>query len=633
LKNLTNYKGGVFMRTIKKLDNALISKIAAGEVVENPASVVKELLENSIDSGASSITVEIEKAGKKLIRVTDNGSGIPGSELHLAFERHATSKLYSEKDLFQIKSLGFRGEALASIAAVSELEITTKTDQNDLGKRATMNNGGLIDICDIGSKTGTTVVCRNLFNKIPARLNFLKSNTIETNRIIDVVNRLATAQNQISFKLISEKKHLYTTPGNMNLSDAVYSIHGKGIAGNLARVDYFHQNMHLHGLVSNLQNSHSNRSMQSFYVNGRWIKSPFLSKLLNGAFFHILEKRRYPVSFLFIDIHPSSIDINISPNKTEIKFKDEKSVSDIFKRAFSELMENYSWIPEEKIHPKPNSLKIEIQNEQSIHEKATSYLGSEVTFVETNENISPLPFNQTKDDDSKGGHQSSFEALLSNISIEGEPVRKEKYPIETQMERKKDYFKNLKLIGQVFDSYIICEDPVTAEMILIDQHAAHEKIIYESFVNQLSDKDILSQVLLEPFALNMPETEKRLLLESQSSLHSLGFAIEDFGPNMLLVREAPSIFPMQTSISFLEELKDMILNTASVDSMKSEEMIYSIAVKACHSAIRANDSLEKIELEALLSNMDGLINPYTCPHGRPTIVRIGVEEIEKYFNR
>src|SRR6056297_1985688 len=195
------------MRTIKKLDDSLISKIAAGEVVENPASVVKELLENSIDSGATSITVEIEKAGKKLIRVSDNGSGIAGSELHLAFERHATSKLYRENDLFEIKSLGFRGEALASIAAVSELEITTKTVQNHLGKRATMKNSGLIEICDIGAANGTTVVCRNLFSKIPARLNFLKSDTVEANRVVNVVNRLAAAQNHISFQLISEKKH------------------------------------------------------------------------------------------------------------------------------------------------------------------------------------------------------------------------------------------------------------------------------------------------------------------------------------------------------------------------------------------------------------------------------------------
>ena len=618
------------MRTIKKLDDALISKIAAGEVVENPASVVKELLENSIDSGASSITVEIEKAGKKLIRVTDNGSGIPGSELHLAFERHATSKLYNENDLFQIKSLGFRGEALASIAAVSELEITTKTAQSDLGKRATMLNGGLIEISDIGAKDGTTVICRNLFNKIPARLNFLKSDTIETNRVIDVVNRLASAQNHISFKLISERKHIYTTPGNMNLLDTVYSIHGKAIAGNLARIDYFHRDIHLHGLVSNLHNSHSNRSMQYFYVNKRWIKSPFLSELLNGSFFHILEKRRYPVSFLFIDIHPSSIDINISPNKTEIKFKDEKSVSDMFKAAFSKLMENHSWIPEEKIHPRPNASDLKMHKEQSILEKQNSYLESGDPLTKINENGSPVSFAEIENDCSNDDVQSSFEALLPFNSIYEESG---KNPIETQETRKKEYFKGLSLIGQVFDSYIICEDPTTNEMILIDQHAAHEKIIYESFVNQLKDKAILSQVLIQPFALNMPETEKTLLLASERALSSLGFEIDDFGPNMILIREAPSIFPMQTSISFLEELKDMLLKTSTVDSMKSEEMIYSIAVKACHSAIKANDRLGKIEIESLLSDMDDLNNPYTCPHGRPTVVRIGRSEIEKYFNR
>ncbi len=621
------------MQTIKKLNDSLISKIAAGEVVENPASVVKELLENSIDSGATSITVEIEKAGKKLIRVSDNGSGIAGSELHLAFERHATSKLYRENDLFEIKSLGFRGEALASIAAVSELEITTKAVQNHLGKRATMKNSGLIEICDIGAANGTTVVCRNLFSKIPARLNFLKSDTVETNRVVNVVNRLAAAQNHISFQLISEKKHLYTTPGNMNLLDTVYSIHGKNIAGNLASIDFFHQNIHLHGFVSNLHNSHSNRNLQSFFVNKRWIKSPFLTELLNGAFFHILEKRRYPISFLFLDLHPSSVDVNISPNKTEVKFKDEKSISNIFKYAFSELMENHSWIPDEKLYPVRNGFELEKTNKQSIKETPNVYFESSDNLVKTSEIDSAIPSTQEEDNKEKQCVQSSLDALFSSDSLAGDKKLKDKGPIETQASRRMKYFKNLNIIGQVFDSYIICEDPLTTEMILIDQHAAHEKVIFESFVKQLKNKAILSQVLLEPFAIDMPENEKSILFESESHLCSMGFSLDDFGPNSLLLREVPSIFPLQTSISFLEELKNMMLKTSSVDSMKSEEMVYQLAVKACHSAIKANDRLEKIELESLLSDMDDLNNPYTCPHGRPTVVRIGLSEIEKYFNR
>ena len=621
------------MQTIKKLNDSLISKIAAGEVVENPASVVKELLENSIDSGATSITVEIEKAGKKLIRVSDNGSGIAGSELHLAFERHATSKLYRENDLFEIKSLGFRGEALASIAAVSELEITTKAVQNHLGKRATMKNSGLIEICDIGAANGTTVVCRNLFSKIPARLNFLKSDTVETNRVVNVVNRLAAAQNHISFQLISEKKHLYTTPGNMNLLDTVYSIHGKNIAGNLASIDFFHQNIHLHGFVSNLHNSHSNRNLQSFFVNKRWIKSPFLTELLNGAFFHILEKRRYPISFLFLDLHPSSVDVNISPNKTEVKFKDEKSISNIFKDAFSELIERHSWIPDEKLFPVRNGFELEKINKQSIKETPNVYFESSDNLVKTSEIDSAIPSTQEEDNKEKQCVQSSLDALFSSDSLAGDKKLKDKGPIETQASRRMKYFKNLNIIGQVFDSYIICEDPLTTEMILIDQHAAHEKVIFESFVKQLKNKAILSQVLLEPFAIDMPENEKSILFESESHLCSMGFSLDDFGPNSLLLREVPSIFPLQTSISFLEELKNMMLKTSSVDSMKSEEMVYQLAVKACHSAIKANDRLEKIELESLLSDMDDLNNPYTCPHGRPTVVRIGLSEIEKYFNR
>lgn len=620
------------MHSIKKLDEELIAKIAAGEVVENPASVVKELLENSIDSGADSITIEIEKAGKKLIRVSDNGSGIPGDELHLAFERHATSKLYEEKDLFDIKSLGFRGEALASIGAVSNMEIITKTRQSTVGKRAIMKNGGLLEIGDIGTIDGTTVICKNIFSKIPARLKFLKSDTIESNSIINVVNHLASAQGHISFRLISDKKHLYTTPGNRNLQDTIYSIHGKKIADNLAQVDYFYKDMHLHGLISNLENSHSNRNLQFIYVNRRWIKSELISELLNGAFFHILEKRRYPIAFLFLEIHPSSVDINISPNKTEIKFKDEESLRELFKLTFSELINNHSWIPEETIVPKPDSFAIKNSEIQMIdnpvinsHEDLDRFLEPDVPYLEK-------PIVKIKEESEKEV-QTAFETMLENIASEQSGQLRNNSDLKIQPSRNMNFFKNLKIIGQIFNSYIICEDTLAGEMILIDQHAAHEKVIYETFKRQLKDKSIPLQVLLEPYILDMPETEKALLIESKSVLFSIGFLIEDFGQNVLLIREIPSIFNMKTAIAFLEELKNMLLKTTYIDYMKSDEMVYSIAVRACHSAIKANDSLENIEIMTLLANMDNLENPYTCPHGRPTVVRIGISKIGKYFNR
>ena len=618
------------MSEIKKLDSALISKIAAGEVVENPASVVKELLENSIDAGADSITVEIERAGKKLIRVSDNGSGIPGSELHLAFERHATSKLFKESDLFEIKSLGFRGEALASIAAVSDLEIVTKTRQSPVGKRAIMKNGGLIEISDVGTIDGTTVICKNIFSKIPARLQFLKSDIAESNNIFEVVNRLASSQNHISFRLISDKKHLYTTPGNKNLLDTIYSIHGKKIANNLASIECFHASMHLHGLVSNFQNSHSNRNLQFLYVNKRWVKSSLISELVNGAFFHILEKRRYPIAFLFLELHPSSIDINISPNKTEIKFKDEEAVRDLFKGAFSELINKHSWIPEESISPKSDTFD-KIRPEIQIESNADIESGEEEEqILEWEADYSANAF-ESSDKDSQV--QTSIERVIETIVAEKTAKDSNASILKMQPYRNKDFFRSLKIIGQIFNSYIICEDPSSREMILIDQHAAHEKMIYETFKSQMSEKSIPSQVLLEPYVLNMPETEKKALLESKGRLFSMGFLIEDFGLNVLLVREIPSIFKMKTAIAFLEELKNMLLDTSYIDAMKSDEMVYSIAVRACHSAIKAKDSLENIEIKTLLAEMDDLDNPYTCPHGRPTIVRIGISEIEKYFNR
>jgi DNA mismatch repair protein MutL len=620
------------MHAIKKLDEALIAKIAAGEVVENPASVVKELLENSIDAGADSITIEIEKAGKKLIRVTDNGVGIPGNELHLAFERHATSKLFEERDLFEIKSLGFRGEALASIAAVSNMEIITKTRQSTVGKRALMKNGGLIEIGDIGTIDGTTVICKNIFSKIPARLKFLKSDTVESNSIINVVNHLASAQHHISFRLISDKKHLYTTPGNRNLQDTIYSIHGNKIANNLARIDHFHKDMHLHGLVSNLQNSHSNRNLQFIYVNRRWIKSAHISELLNGAFFHILEKRRYPIAFLFLEIHPSSIDINISPNKTEIKFKDEEPLRELFLSAFSELINNHSWIPEETIWTKPDAFARRNPEKKMLGNTTINSHEASNRFLETD-----IPYSAKPLEKLEGGNenevQTAFETILEDIAAEQSLPQRNNPHLQTQPSRNMNFFKNLKIIGQIFNSYIICEDTLASEMILIDQHAAHEKVIYETFKSQLDDKSIPSQVLLEPYILNMPETEKTLLIEAKIPLFSIGYLIEDFGSNVLLVRETPSIFNMRTAIAFLEELKNMLLKTNYIDSMKSDEMIYSIAVRACHAAIKANDSLENIEIMTLLANMDNLENPYTCPHGRPTVVRISITEIGKYFNR
>lgn len=620
------------MNSIRKLDENLVAKIAAGEVVENPAAIVKELVENAIDARASSITVEIEKGGRRFIRVTDDGHGIPADEIPMALERHATSKLFEEKDLYEIRSLGFRGEALSSIAAVSELEITTRTAESPFGTRSLQKCGGLIETSGIGAPFGTTVLVRDLFSKVPARLKFLKSDTIETNRIIDTVNQLAISQNAIRFQLISDKEHLYTTPGNRNLQETVYAVFGKKIAGNLARMDFFYKDMHLHGLISNLQNHHSNKNMQYFFINRRWVKNRMMSDLFNGAFHHLYEKRRYPIGFLFLDIPPSSIDINISPNKTEVKFRDDEAVQKLFRSGCSEFVKQHIWSTDET----PAAHEVVMESSARNHAVYPMSAESQAKTFQIHEkaanDICP-PRCDEAPDPSHTDYPSPMDALIAKVMNKQKNKDSGNEKLDLQPDRKSTYFKDLKVIGQLFDSYVLCENRDTKELILIDQHAAHEKILYESFVSQLNDKSLHGQIILEPFIWEIPETEKNILLESEPHIRAVGFALEDFGFNALIVREMPAMFSKSAALSFLNELKDMLLKSMPLDRMQSDEMVYAMAVKACHGAIKAKDRLEMPELKKLLRDMDELDNPFTCPHGRPTVAGIGISDIEKYFNR
>lgn len=620
------------MCPIKKLTQQMIAKIAAGEVVESPSSVVKELVENAIDAQASSITVEIERAGRRLIRVTDNGTGIPSEELGMALERHATSKLQQEKDLFEIRSLGFRGEALASIAAVSEIELHSRTEEASAGASALCRHGGPIELSPVGAPRGTTVFVRDLFAKVPARLKFLKSDASESNRVLETVNRLAAARSDISFRLVIDHRHLYTTPGNKDLKQTVHALFGGRTAGTLKSFEQAGETWRVHGLISSLQNHHSNRSMQFFYVNGRWVNSAFLTRQLNGPFTHLLPKRRYPVAFVFLQGPPGSVDVNISPHKTEIKFKDEPAIAGLLEAGLDALLKTRSWSPEAVLPDQKGSSVVQSSPKPPLsHSPALSGAGR---HQEIRDSAAAWPEGQPSAAETGQVPMELLSKVLNKTEERLKDISKAPFQEEGDEDlRSPGYFQSLRPLGQVFDSFIVCEDGGARELVLVDQHAAHEKVLFEKFSKAMQEKSLVGQRLMAPEIWDIPETEKARVSPFISRLGLLGFEIEAFGPGSLLVRSIPAMFSLGEGLAFLEEMKELILQGAAPGKGHSERFLDLLSLKACKAAVKARDHLEPVEIKRLLSEMDSLDNPYTCPHGRPTVIRIGVRDLEKYFKR
>ncbi|MCF6464964.1 DNA mismatch repair endonuclease MutL [Clostridium sp. Cult2] len=601
------------MTKIKILDEATIQKIAAGEIIERPSSIIKELVENSLDANSSSITVEITNGGKKYIRVTDNGDGFTENDLKIAFKRHSTSKLDNFEDLYRIMSFGFRGEALASISSVSKVEVLTKTDNNLSGLQAFVEDGNVIKLRPVGCPKGTTMIVRDLFYNLPVRENFLKSDTVEGNHVSDNIYKLALGNHGVSFKYIRDNKVIFKTSKNNDLKSNIYTLLGKDFSDNLISIDYKSSDFNIHGYISNNTFYRGNRSHQYLYINNRYINNNFISNLIENKYKSIIPINRFPVFVVFIDINPLLIDVNIHPTKQEVKFINQKEIYNTLDSTIDNVLNKVLSIP-----------KISLKKDEGSQEEDNLPLLYEETLFEKD-------FSETSKDENNI-------KVYSNSSKEEFEVNIKDYNLEYLDEfTNKDYSKELaytlnnsKIIGVLFSTFILLENIEMDKIFIIDQHAAHERVIYEKYKEEYKSEKVVIQNLLTPEIVELSNSEVESVIENIDLINGLGFIVEQFGSNSIIIRGVPLLFGRPQVKSLFMDLIDIInLNINSSYEIKLDKIIKM----ACTKAIKSGDNMDNIEIHSLIKQLSETKIPYTCPHGRPTIIEISRKDIEKEFKR
>lgn len=666
------------MGKIHVLDTETSNKIAAGEVVERPASVIKELAENSIDAGASTITVEIKNGGVTYMRVTDNGSGMSTEDAKICFLRHATSKISTGSDLDAIYTLGFRGEALSSIGAVAKVRLYTKRHEDETGVCVTCNGGEIMSADDAGTPDGTTIVVEDLFYNTPARLKFLKKDATEAGYITDVVTRLVFAHPEISFRLTVNGKEKIFSAGDNNLQNAVYTIYGKDYAKNTIIVESEPGEIKVSGLIGKGTVSTSKRTNQSFFVNHRYIKSPIMIHALEEAYKNQVMIGKFPFAILNLEINPEMVDINVHPTKLEVKFSNEKDIYSAVYYAVKNALYAIPNVPkiertQESVFKSDN--KKEQLNLADLSESLKkNYSGngfdrSRETYIPRNMTKRPdtplynaykNPFIKSENDilndnvDEKGFNKKYDQLLkddisnvkLSDYASDSESVlSKESYKTKVQsdivenntIDHKEDEKEDVnvfvdeyfEIIGQIFDTYIIAEKG--DEMMIIDQHAAHERLKYEELKREIEAKQPNSQILIEPVVISLNGSEMSAFSENKETFNEMGFECEEFGEESIIVRAVPGgieigeVEPVMSELIYqAENLKKELI------SDKKQCIMYSIA---CKSAVKANMRLSMDEMKSLVRSVLRLENINTCPHGRPIIITMSKKELEKEFKR
>lgn len=616
------------MSGINVLDKKTAELIAAGEVVERPASVIKELLENALDSGASSITVEIKNGGKTYIRVSDNGSGISGDDLPKAILRHATSKIKNEEDLNSIATLGFRGEALASICAVSKLQILSCEQDKDIGYRLEHEGENRIYFGEAGSPKGTTVVVRDLFFNTPARMKFLKKDSTEASYIQNICEKVFLSHPDVSFRFIKDGVNIISTPGDGKLISAVHAIYGS-FSDDLVNASYSNNGFSVSGLVSKPTHSRSNRNMQIFFINGRYVKSKTLYAAIEEAYRGSIMVGKFPSCVLFLQIPFDLVDVNVHPAKTEVRFADEKRVFEVVYRATKEAIVVANELPvltEAKVFQKETEPLVfkptEVESRIKIV-RAPSY--SEPIFIDQIKKHDVTP--QVSEEDIIS--QESFSSILDsfeNLRTESKPITEKNEPEIVEFSNIEPENSAFKFLGELFETYILCE--YKDDLILIDKHAAHERMIYEEL--KAFEPSNNCQTLIAPIRVTLSGNEMDVFKGEVDLFKNLGFFAEEFGPNILIIREAPTYLSLdQISTAFLEILDKISKNIKKTDSDIYDDLLHSIA---CRSAVKAHDRSSSAELIAFAQKVIASETRY-CPHGRPVIVKISKREIEKKFFR
>lgn len=692
------------MANITILDQSTINKIAAGEVIERPAAIVKELIENAIDAGANGITTEIKDGGISFIRITDNGSGILKEEIPIAFLRHSTSKIKSVEDLLSVSSLGFRGEALSSIAAVSQLELVTKTHGELNGVRYVIEGGEEKNFEEIGCPDGTTFIIRNLFFNTPARRKFLKSPVTEAGYISDLIERLAVSHPNISFKFIVNNQIKLHTSGNNNLKDIIYNVYGRELSANILDVSGKTDHIIMRGFIGKPIVSRGNRNYMNYYINGRFIKSGIINKAIEEAYKPYTMTHRYPFTALHFSIDPDLIDVNVHPTKMEIRFKNGEEIYTLVFHTIKDILAGKDLIPEvvlvkdkeeeKKLNniPEPfekNRLKAlkKVENEYNVRPTSNNIthnvanmvnipdsikdteIGKFQTIITHPEDIREIVSNHNMTSIDTGININDTKNVVDDVYNQNRPIKAGSFSeasnyggIETsqtqhstnvdktledstrtnldiikveQINLFEDKLisehakKNHRIIGQLFSTYWIVE--YMDKMFIIDQHAAHEKVLYEKTMNAISKKEYLSQMVNPPIILTLSMREEEALKKHMGSLNQLGFEIEAFGGKEYSVRGIPSDLFGIAEKELLIELIDTLVE--EIHSENPDIILEKVASMSCKAAVKGNNRLSFEEAEALIDQLLILDNPYHCPHGRPTIVSMSKYEIEKKFKR
>ena len=609
---------------IKVLSKDTIDKIAAGEVVEKPVNVVKELVDNSLDSGAAFISIEIKNGGTTLIRVTDNGSGITKEDLPLAFVRHATSKISGVSDLSDIRTMGFRGEALSSISAVSRMEVLTKRKDDLLGYRYYSAGGAENGPEEIGIPDGTTMLVRDLFFNIPVRRQFLRSERVETSAIRDTVEKFAIGSPNVGFSLIIDGKQVLHTTGNGKLKDAIYTVYGADMTRELIPVDYKENGMQISGFISKPSVSRSKREYEVFYVNGRHVYDKNVSEALEAAYDGFLMQHRFPFAVLKIDIEPSRIDVNIHPKKEEIRFSDTEAVTACVYRAVRQALQGKELIPEitlaktEREMPKKPEFRAEPFEQKFAQRQASSETFPKDMRKET------IPLRRDPVREAFGEKEQEIIREALSEAKGPEPVQ-----LSFLDTAAKPYYRYL---GQFFNTYCLIE--YNDSLYMIDQHAAHEKVLFERFTKQIrntvNEKPASQNIL--PVILSLPQADVDVLLRYMDVFKSIGFEIEEAGDSDFIVRAVPSAL---VSLSEKELLMDMLDMLSSDSSLPKDPVLIKnrIASMSCKAAVKAGMRLSDMEIRALIDELLTLEDPYHCPHGRPVIIRFTRADIDKLFKR
>ena len=654
------------MTAIQILDSATIDKIAAGEVVERPSSVVKELVENALDAGADAITVEIKEGGITFIRVTDNGSGIDSSQIRNAFMRHATSKIRSAEDLTHVVSLGFRGEALSSICAVAQVELITKTKDNLTGVRYVCEGAVEKECSEIGAPTGTTVLVKNLFFNTPVRRKFLKQPMTEGGYIIDLMEHMALSRPDTAFKLVVNGQVKFHTSGNGSLKEVIYRIYGKETASQLLPFEKETKGIKVEGFLGKPILNRSNRNFENYYINGRYIKSSLIAKALEDGYSNYLMQHKFPFTVLHFTIDTEMVDVNVHPTKMDVRFTGGNYLYDFVASSVAAALQQREMIPEallseekeeetQKVKvPEPfeqqRTRQFQVMEEQR-YEAVRSPRQDIFIREAAEESLKAMADNTSSDDDFfvqiPAGVADSTPALRAEAPTEpaapgtampanaeqAAPAVKAEPPKQLDLFEEKMLTKEnrpqYRILGQIFDTYWLIA--FTDKLFIVDQHAAHEKVKYERLMKHYHEKDIVTQTLNPPIVVTLSAKEEATYLSCKDVFSGLGFEIEDFGGREYALRGVPvDLYGQEEKTLFLSVLDEMSEGPLHKDLTVVEE---KLATMACKSAVKGNHSFSFAEMEALIDELLTLDNPYNCPHGRPTIISMSKYEIEKKFKR